>query len=39
MEGKLIRLGARFMIAGTDVNHVLAGAHQWMMAPRAIPLG
>lgn len=25
MEGELIRLGARFMIAGTDVNHVLAG--------------
>lgn len=24
MEGELIRLGARFMIAGTDVNYVLA---------------
>jgi hypothetical protein len=39
MEGELIRLGARFMIAGTDVNYVLAGARQYMTASRAIPLG
>jgi len=39
MEGELIRLGARFMIAGTDVNYVHAGAHQCMTASRTIPLG
>ena len=38
MEGELIRLGARFMIAGTDVNYVLAGPRRDMMASRAIPL-
>ena len=39
LQGKLIRLGARFVIAGTDVNYVLAGARQDTTALRAIPLG
>jgi hypothetical protein len=39
MEGELIRLVARFMIVGTDVNYVLVGARQDMTAWRAIPLG
>ena len=39
MEGEAICLGGRFMIAGTDVNYVLAGARQYMTASRAIPLG
>jgi len=39
MQGELIRLGARFVIAGTDVNYVLAGARQDTAALRAIPLG
>jgi hypothetical protein len=39
MEGEPIRLGARFMIPGTDVNHVLAGARQCMTASGAIPFG
>ena len=39
MEGELIGLVARIMIAGTDVNYVLAGARQDMTAWRAIPLG
>jgi hypothetical protein len=37
--GQLIRLGARFVIAGTDVDYVLAGARQDTTALRAIPLG
>jgi len=28
LQGELIRLGARFVIAGTDTNYVLAGARQ-----------
>jgi 4-hydroxy-2-oxoheptanedioate aldolase len=39
LQGELIRLGARFVIAGTDVNYVLAGARQDTSALRAIPLG
>ena len=39
LQGELIRLGARFVIAGTDVNYVLAGARQDTAALRAIPLG
>jgi 2-keto-3-deoxy-L-rhamnonate aldolase RhmA len=39
LQGGLIRLGARFVIAGTDVNYVLAGARQDTSALRAIPLG
>ena len=39
LQGELIRLGARFVIAGTDVNYVLAGARQDTTALRAIPLG
>jgi len=39
LQGELIGLGARFVIAGTDVNYVLAGARQDTAALRAIPLG
>jgi 2-keto-3-deoxy-L-rhamnonate aldolase RhmA len=39
LQGELVRLGARFVIAGTDVNYVLAGARQDATALRAIPLG
>jgi 2-keto-3-deoxy-L-rhamnonate aldolase RhmA len=39
LQGELIRLGARFVIAGTDVNYVLAGARQDTSALRSIPLG
>ena len=39
LQGELIRLGARFVIAGTDVNYVLAGARQDTAALRAIALG
>ena len=39
LQGELIRLGARFVIAGTDTNYVLAGARQDTTALRAIPLG
>jgi len=39
LQGELIRLGARFVIAGTDINYVLAGARQDTAALRAIPLG
>jgi 2-keto-3-deoxy-L-rhamnonate aldolase RhmA len=39
LQGELIQLGARFVIAGTDVNYVLAGARQDTSALRAIPLG
>ncbi len=39
LQGELVRLGARFVIAGTDVNYVLAGARQDTTALRAIPLG
>jgi len=39
LPGELIRLGARFVIAGTDVNYLLAGARQDTAALRAIPLG
>jgi len=38
LQGELIRLGARFVIAGTDVNYVLAGARQDTTALREIPL-
>src|SRR5215470_9424341 len=38
LQGELIRLGARFVIAGTDTNYVLAGARQDTTALRAIPL-
>jgi hypothetical protein len=37
-QGELIRLGARFVIAGTDTNYVLAGARQDTAALRAIKL-
>jgi 2-keto-3-deoxy-L-rhamnonate aldolase RhmA len=36
LQGELIRLGARFVIAGTDTNYVLAGARQDTAALRAI---
>jgi 2-keto-3-deoxy-L-rhamnonate aldolase RhmA len=39
LQGELIRLGARFVIAGTDVNYVLAGARQDTAALRKILLG
>jgi 4-hydroxy-2-oxoheptanedioate aldolase len=39
LQGDLVRLGARFVIAGTDVNYVLAGARLDTTALRAIPLG
>ena len=39
LQGELIRLGARFVIAGTDTTYVLAGARQDTTALRAIPLG
>ena len=38
LQGELIRLGARFVIAGTDTNYVLAGARQDTAALRAIKL-
>jgi len=38
LQGELIRLGARFVIAGTDVIYVLAGARQDTTALREIPL-
>ncbi|MGC2199899.1 MAG: aldolase/citrate lyase family protein [Stellaceae bacterium] len=38
LQGELIRLGARFVIAGTDVNYVLAGARQDTEALRRISL-
>jgi 2-keto-3-deoxy-L-rhamnonate aldolase RhmA len=38
LQGELVRLGARFVIAGTDTNYVLAGAHADTSALRAIPL-
>jgi 2-keto-3-deoxy-L-rhamnonate aldolase RhmA len=38
LQGGLIRLGARFVIAGTDVNYVLAGARQDTTALREMPL-
>lgn len=39
LQGELVRLGARFVIAGTDINYVLAGARADTQALRAIPLG
>src|SRR5216683_3300778 len=39
LQGELVRLGARFVIAGTDTNYVLAGARADTEALRAIPLG
>jgi len=39
LQGELIRLGARFVIAGADVNYVLAGARADTTALRAISLG
>jgi 2-keto-3-deoxy-L-rhamnonate aldolase RhmA len=38
LQGELIRLGARFVIAGTDTNYVLAGAREDTAALRAIKL-
>lgn len=38
LQGELVRLGARFVIAGTDTNYVLAGARADTAALRAIPL-
>jgi 2-keto-3-deoxy-L-rhamnonate aldolase RhmA len=38
LQGELVRLGARFVIAGTDTNYVLAGAKADTSALRAIPL-
>ena len=37
-QGELIKHGARFVIAGTDTNYVLAGAHHDTEAPRAIKM-
>jgi 2-keto-3-deoxy-L-rhamnonate aldolase RhmA len=39
LQGELVRLGARFVIAGTDTNYVLAGAKADTTALREIPLG
>jgi 2-keto-3-deoxy-L-rhamnonate aldolase RhmA len=39
LQGELVRLGARFVIAGTDVNYVLAGARLDTSALREISLG
>ena len=38
LQGELVRLGARFVIAGTDTNYVLAGAKADTSALRQIPL-
>ena len=38
LQGELIGLGARFVIAGTDTNYVLAGARQDTAALRAIKM-
>jgi 2-keto-3-deoxy-L-rhamnonate aldolase RhmA len=38
LQGELIRLGARLVIAGTDTNYVLAGARQDTAALRAIKI-
>ena len=38
LQGELIGLGARFVIAGSDVNYVLAGARQDTAALRAVKL-
>ena len=38
LQGELIRFGARFVIAGTDTNYVLAGARQDTAALRAIKI-
>ena len=38
LQGELVRLGARFVIAGTDTNYVLAGAKADTSALREIPL-
>ena len=38
LQGELVRLGARFVIAGTDTNYVLAGARQDTAALRAIKI-
>ena len=39
LQGELVQLGARFVIAGTDTNYVLAGAKADTEALRKIPLG
>ncbi len=38
LQGELMRLGARFVIAGSDVNYVLVGAREDTTALRKIPL-
>jgi 2-keto-3-deoxy-L-rhamnonate aldolase RhmA len=38
LQGELVQLGARFVIAGTDTNYVLAGAKADTEALRKIPL-
>ena len=38
LQGELVQLGARFVIAGTDTNYVLAGAKADTDALRKIPL-
>src|SRR5580700_10520457 len=38
LQGELVRLGARFVIAGTDTNYVLVGARADTSALRQIPL-
>jgi hypothetical protein len=38
LQGELIRLGARFVIAGTGANYVLAGARQDTTALRSIKI-
>ena len=38
LQGELVKLGARFVIAGTDTNYVLAGAKADTEALRKISL-
>jgi hypothetical protein len=38
LQGELIRLGARFVIVGTDANYVLAGARRDTTALRSIKI-
>jgi hypothetical protein len=38
LQRQLIRLGGRFVIAGTDTNYELAGARQDTTALRAIKI-
>jgi hypothetical protein len=38
LQGELMALGARFVIAGPDTNYVLAGARQDTVALRAVKI-